>query len=47
MTEDEARRKMEDLKLKEEEVWDEDKQRAQTDRETAADRSILNFYAFS
>lgn len=29
LTEDEARRKMEDLKLKEEGIWDEDKQRGQ------------------
>lgn len=43
MTEEEARRRMEGLRLKEEGVWDEDKQRAVADRETAADRSLFLF----
>lgn len=41
MAEDEARRKMQELKLKEEGIKDEEKQRAEADRETAADRLIF------
>ena len=37
-TEDEARRKMEEMKLREEGYEDEDRNRAETDRETAEDR---------